>query len=198
LKSKLLLSVLAPLFAALMPLGASSQIMPEKVPTQPTGPVYKNQVFLGWGYTSLNQVNGSRSGLQGVTGSYTREFGSHFGVIGEYGHYAWDVTSSNPGHPSVDLFLAGPEVHANLYEKFSGFARGYLGTAHTGGVSIQPDISFAGGPGLGVDYNHSARWGIRLYGDLIGSSFTLVPFVPGNSTHLRWNARAGIGVFYHF
>jgi len=184
-----------------MPMGASCQVIPEKVPAQQTGPVYKNEAFIGWGYTSINQVTGSRSGLQGVAGSYTRDFSDHFGVTAEFGHYAWDVTATNPenpGKPSVDLFLAGPEVRANLYEKFSGFAHGLLGTAHTGGVSIRPDVSFAGGLGLGVDYNHSTRWGIRVYGDAIGSAFTEVPYQPGFSSHTRWNARAGIGVVYHF
>jgi hypothetical protein len=49
-----------------------------------------------------------------------------------------------------------------------------------------------------VDYNKSARWSIRAFGDDIASSFTLTPFQPGDSPHKRWNARAGIGVVYHF
>jgi hypothetical protein len=49
-----------------------------------------------------------------------------------------------------------------------------------------------------VDYNKNARWSIRAFGDDIGSSFTLVPFQPGYSPHTRWNARAGIGLAYHF
>jgi hypothetical protein len=198
LKSKLFVSVLAAVFAPFIFTAASCQVMPERVPKQPTGPVYRNSAFLGWGYTSLNQVNGSRSGLQGVTGSYTREIGDHFGVIADFGHYAWDVTASNPGNPSVDQYLVGVQARANLYEKLSGFARGLIGTVHTGGIQIQPDYSFAGGVGLGIDYNHSARWGIRAGGDIIGSSFTLVPFQSGYSTHTRFNARGQIGVVVHF
>ena len=69
---------------------------------------------------------------------------------------------------------------------------------HTGGVAIQPDVSFAGGVGVGLDYNKNARWAIRAYGDDIGSSFTVTPYQPGYSPHTRWNARAGIGLVYHF
>jgi hypothetical protein len=197
LKSKLFVSVLVAAFAFLTPAAANCQVAPER-PAQLAGPVYKNSVFLGWGYTSLNQVNGSRSGLQGIAGSYTRDLSDHFGVVGEFGHYAWNVTASNPGSPSVDQYLVGGQVRANLYEKLSGFARGLIGTVHTGGVNIQPDYSFAGGAGLGVDYNHSQRWGFRVSGDIIGSAFTLVPYQTGYSTHARWNARAGVGVVYHF
>jgi hypothetical protein len=78
------------------------------------------------------------------------------------------------------------------------FAHALIGAAHTGGVSIQPDESFAGGVGLGLDYKLSERLGIRAYGDDIGSSFTLTPFQPGFSPHRRFNARASIGATYRF
>jgi hypothetical protein len=198
LKSKFLLFVLTPVLALSMPLASSGQVAPDRNPTVRTGPDYKYSAFVGWGYTSLNQVNQSRSGLQGVTASVTRTFGDHFGIAIDGGHYAWAVTSANAGNPSVDLFLAGPEVHGDLYGKFSGFAHGLLGGAHTGGVIISPKVSFAGGFGVGVDYNHSARFSLRAFGDDIGSSFTLVPFQKGFSPHMRWNARAGFGVVYHF
>jgi len=198
LKSKSFVSALAAVFSFLIPAAASCQIMPERVHAQPTGPVYKNSVFLGWGYTSLNQVNGSRSGLQGVTGSYTRDLGDHFGVVADFSHYAWDVTATNAGSPSVNQFLVGVQARANLYEKLSGFARGLIGTVHTGGVQIQPDYSFAGGVGIGMDYNRSARWAIRAGGDIIGSAFTVVPYQTGYSTHTSWSGRGQIGIVYHF
>lgn len=160
--------------------------------------MYKYQAYVGWGYTSLNQVNQSRSGLQGVSGSIMRGFGDHFGLKLDGGHYAWPVTASNTGNPTVDLFLAGPVIHGNLFEKWSGFAEGLLGGAHTGSVSIQPNVSFAGGIGVGLDYNFKPRWSLRMSGDDIGSSFTLVPFQPGYSPHMRWNARGGIGLAYRF
>jgi hypothetical protein len=198
LKSKLLFSILAVVSAIVIPISAVGQVAPEKPPKDLSGPDYKYEVYVGYGYTSLNQVNQSRSGLQGVSGSVMRKFGDHFGVKVDGGHYAWSVTAANTGNPTVDLFLAGPVVRGNLFEKWSAYAEGLLGGAHTGGVSIQPNVSFAGGLGLGVDYNKSARWSIRAFGDDIGSSFTLSPFQPGFSPHMRWNARAGIGVVYHF
>lgn len=198
MNSKLLLLILAVASAIVAPVSAIGQVAPERAPRDLTGPDYKYEVYVGYGYTSLNQVNQSRSGLQGITGSVTRDLGDHFGVKVDGGHYAWPVTSSNIGNPTVDLFLAGPVIRGNLFAKWSVYAEALLGGAHTGNVSIQPNVSFAGGFGMGVDYNKSARWSIRAYGDDIGSSFTLVPFQPGFSPHMRWNARAGIGLAYHF
>lgn len=198
MKSKLLISLVAAALALVVPTAAVSQIAPEKPPKDVTGPVFKYDAYVGYGYTSLNQVNQSRSGLQGVSASVTRYFGDHFGVKADGGYYAWKVTASNPGSPKVDMVLVGPVVRGNLFEKWSGYAEGLFGGVHTGGVSIQPDISFARGFGVGVDYNRSARWSVRVFGDDIGSAFTIQPYQSGYSTHMRWNARAGIGLVYHF
>lgn len=200
MKRKLLLSILAVMPAALMPLASQSQILPEKAPAVATGPVYKYRGYVGWGYTSINQVSQSRSGLQGVDGSFTRDFGKYFGVTAQGGHYAWSVTASNSaiGSPTVDQLLGGPEFHAELYGPTSIFVHGLLGIVHTGGVQISPSVSFAGGMGLGMDYNLTPRVALRLYGDNIGSSFTVTPYQPGYSPHIRWNAHAGFGVVYKF
>lgn len=197
---KSLLSILAVLPAALMPLAAHSQIRPEKPPAVVTGPTYKYQGFVGWGYTSINQVSLSRSGLQGVTASITRDWGKYFGLTAQGGHYAWSVTASNAaiGSPSVDMALVGPEFHAPLYGPTSMFIHGMIGAVHTGGVNIAPDVSFAGGIGLGMDYALTPRVALRLYGDNIGSDFTITPYQSGYSPHIRWNAHAAFGVVYKF
>ncbi|MGA8728283.1 MAG: hypothetical protein WB608_05990 [Terracidiphilus sp.] len=200
MKRKLLLLILAMIPAAFLPLAAIGQVEPDKAPAVANEPTYKYEVFAGWGYTSLNQVNQSRSGLQGVSLSVTRDWGKYFGLTAEGGHYAWGLTSSNAivGSPTVDMYLAGPALHAPLYGRFSMMVHGLLGAVHTGNVSIRPDYSFAGGVGIGLEYAKSSRFGLRLYGDDIGSSFTLVPFQPGYSPHRRFNARASIGVVYKF
>lgn len=200
MKSTLLLSIVAAASAIVVPIAALGQVAPEKPPKDLSGPTYKYQAFVGWGYTSLNQVNQSRSGLQGITASVARDFGEHFAVKVDGGHYAWTVTSSNAsvGNPSVDLFLAGPVLRANIFENWSAFVEGMMGGAHTGNISIQPKVSFAGGIGIGVDYNFSPRLALRMYGDDIGSSFTLSPYQPGFSPHRRWNARGNIGIAYRF
>jgi len=183
---------------ALMPLAAISQIAPEKSPSRSAGQEYKYKAYVGAGYTSLNQLNQSNSGLLGVTVSITRNWGKYFGLTAQGGHYQWTVTSSNPYAASVNMYLAGPEFHADLYEHLSIFAHGLIGAEHTGGVSIRPDESFAGGVGMGLDYKLGPRLGLRAYGDDIGSSFTLVPYQPGFSPHRRFNAHASIGVTYSF
>jgi hypothetical protein len=198
LKSKLLFLILAVASAIVVPISANGQVAPEKPPKDLSGPDYKYEAYIGYGYTSLNQVSQSRSGLQGITGSLMRGFGDHFGLKADIGYYAWDVTATNTGNPTVTMYLVGPEVHGHLFEKWSAFAEGLLGGVQTGGVTIQPDVSFAGGVGVGLDYNKNARWSIRAYGDDIGSAFTVVPYQPGFSAHTRWNARAGIGLVYHF
>jgi hypothetical protein len=198
LKSKLLFLILSVASAIVVPISANGQVAPEKPPKDLSGPDYKYEAYIGYGYTSLNQVSQSRSGLQGITGSLMRGFGDHFGLKADIGYYAWDVTATNTGNPTVTMYLVGPEVHGHLFEKWSAFAEGLLGGVQTGGVTIQPDVSFAGGVGVGLDYNKNARWSIRAYGDDIGSAFTVVPYQPGFSAHTRWNARAGIGLVYHF
>lgn len=197
---KLLLSILAVMPAALMPLAAHSQIRPEKPPAVITGPVYKYRGYVGWGYTSINQVSQSRSGLQGIDASFTRDWGKYFGLTAQGGHYAWSVTASNAaiGSPTVDHILAGPEFHAALYGPTSIFLHGLIGAVHTGGVTISPTVSFAGGIGVGMDYSLTPRMALRLYGDNIGSSFTVTPYQTGYSPHIRWNAHAGLGLVYKF
>ncbi|MGA9586722.1 MAG: hypothetical protein WBQ95_15415 [Terracidiphilus sp.] len=201
MKSKLLFSILAVASAIVVPISAIGQVAPERPPKDLTGPDYKYEVYVGYGYTSINQVNQSRSGLGGIDTSITRSLSEHFGIKGMYGHYLWNVTATNPGNPeppTVDMFLGGAVIHGNLFEKWSVYAEGLMGGVHTGGVSTQPDVSFAGGLGGGLDYNKNAHWTVRADGDYIGSSFTLVPYQPGFSAHTRWNARGGIGVAYHF
>jgi hypothetical protein len=197
LKRKQSFWVVAAVAVALTPVAANCQIAPERTPSR-ANQEFKYKAFVGAGYTSLNQVNQSNSGLLGVTLSVTRNFGKYFGVTAQGGHYQWTVTSSNPFDASVNMYLAGPEVHADLYEHLGIFVHGLLGAEHVGGVSIRPAESFAGGIGMGLDYKLGPRLGLRAYGDDIGSSFTLVPFQPGFSPHRTFSAHAAIGVTYNF
>ena len=198
MKRKSLLFLLTAAGAILAPLAAIGQISPEKPATPSTEPTYKYEVYAGGGYTSLNQVNQSRSGLVGVDVGAMRNWGKYFGINGQYGHYAWTVTSANAGNPFVDMILVGPEVHALLYGRFGGSFRTWFGTAHVGNVAIQPNYSFAGGLGLGLDYKLTPKLALRLAGDDIGSAFTVVPYSSGASTHTRWNAHATVGLAYKF
>jgi hypothetical protein len=96
--------------------------------------------------------------------------------------------------------MFGPEIHANVYGKFNGFFHALLGGEHTGGEGETPNISFAGGPGGGLEYNLSPRLALRASGDYIGASFSLRNNTPelGNSPHRTWNSRASVGAVYRF
>jgi hypothetical protein len=189
-----------------MPLAASSQVAPDRG-SRSTGqdqPTYKWEAFAGYGYTSLNQVNQSRSGLQGVEASVTRDWGKYFGVTANGAYYRYPISQpvvlNSTLIPSVDVVLFGPVVHAEIWGKFSGFAHALLGGEHTGGESQTPNISLAGGFGGGMEYSLGPRLSLRASGDDIASSFSVTGNSPalGYSPHEHWNSRASFGVVYKF
>jgi hypothetical protein len=195
---KWLLSILA-VPAALLPLAAAAQVAPEK-PARPVLDEPKYQVYAGFSYTSLNQVNQSRYGLIGANVELSRNFGRWFAVVGDGAYFPSSYASGNPGTPKVSMFLGGVELHAPVFENWNIFGRVLIGGEHTGGENMTPDVSFAGGPGFGVEHTMGRRWAIRASGDDIASAFSLTNNSPqlGNSPHRRWNARAGLGLVYRF
>ncbi|HEY1903481.1 MAG TPA: hypothetical protein VGG56_13680 [Terracidiphilus sp.] len=206
MKRTFLLSILAMVPAALMPLAAASQVSPtggSNAPDQ-AEKTFKYQAYAGYAYTSLNQINQSRYGLQGVNLSITRDFGRYFGVTAEGDYFKLPIKSpvviNSPAKPSVYSVFLGPEIHANVYGHFGGFVHVLLGGEHTGGESQTPNISFAGGPGGGIDYNLNPRFSVRASGDYIGASFSLTGNSGelANSPHRTWDSRASIGVVYRF
>jgi len=189
---------------ALMPLRAAAQVNPEAAPaTQSGAPSFKYAGYAGFAYSSLNQVNTSRYGLIGAKISVTREWGNYFGLTGAIDYFKPPLSNAspgNPGDPSVYTVLAGPELHAVVFEKVSALFFGELGVEHTGGESMIPNISFAGGLGGGMEYNLSPRLAVRAEGDRVAASFSLINNTPqlSNSTHRTWDARASVGVVYRF
>ena len=200
MKRKLWFAMLALSAGALTPISAIGQLAKPDAPAQPEKlePTYRYAVSAGYGYTSLNQINQSRSGLQGVEVSVMRDFSRHFGLMADGAVYQYAIKSGNPGSPSVDMVLFGPMLHADLYGRFGAFVRAFIGGEHTGGDSISPNISVAGGFGLGMDYKLNPRFSLRASGDDILASFAQDPGHLGNSTHRRANGRAALSVVYHF
>jgi hypothetical protein len=198
LKRTSLLAIVAAACAALLPVTANGQLAKERTaPAKQTdAPTW--EVFAGYGYTSLNQVNQSRYGLQGVNVSVTRNFGRFFGVTADGAYYSKPMSSGNPGDPTVTTFMAGPVLHGQLTERVGLLVHVLLGGAHTGGESMTPDVSFAGGMGVGAEYKLSKRLWLRASGDDIFSSFVSDPNHQGYSAHRRGNSRAAFGVAYKF
>jgi hypothetical protein len=188
-----------------MPLAATSQIAPDRpARTEQAEPTYKYEVFAGYGYTSLNQVNQSRNGLQGVNVTATRDWGKYFGLTADGGYYAYAYGETNPGSPKVDLLLFGPVVHGSLVKDLDGFFHVLLGGEHTAGENANPKLSFAGGFGVGMDYKLNRRFTLRASGDDIFSSFTANGSKAVCSTgsecspHEHANSRAAFGLVYKF
>jgi hypothetical protein len=202
LKRTFLLSITAAAAALLMPLAAMSQVAPdsESGPPTPPAPTPKYEVMVGYAYSTLNQVNQSRYGLQGVQVAVSRDWGKHFALTALGDEYKWATNTGNPGKPVITSFLIGPELRANLYGPVDGFFRGLLGGEHTGGESETPNISFAGGVGGGLEWALSKHLAVRLSGDRIGASFSLAnnSQTLAYSPHRTWNTRATIGVAYRF
>lgn len=199
LMRKWLVSLLA-VPAILLPLSAAAQVVPEKAPRPADTGAPKYKVFAGFSYTSLNQVNQSRYGLIGGNVEVSRDFGRFIAVLGDGAFYPASLGSGNPGSPTVAQAFGGLEVHGNVFENWSLFAHGLMGGEHTGGESMTPKISFAGGVGMGIEHTLGSRWAVRAFGDDIGSAFSFRNNSTqiGNSPHRRWNARASIGIVYRF
>jgi hypothetical protein len=204
-----LLSILAAVLAAFMPLAATSQIFHGRGATpaaEKTATATKYEIFAGYGYTSLNEVDNSRNGLQGLTLSITRDWGKYFGLTADGGYYAYTYDAANPGNPTVDMCLLGPVLHAHIAGNVDGFFHVLLGGEHIAGQftpAVTPKVSFAGGAGGGFDYKVGSRLWLRLYGDDIASSFaananTQICTNGGCSAHERRDARASFGVVYKF
>jgi hypothetical protein len=185
---------------------ASSQVAKAKhsADVDQSETVYKWEGFGGFAYTSLNNVNTSRSGLIGAKFGITRDWGRFFGVTGEGTFYSKSLSSpaiaDSTQKPKETTVLFGPVIHATLYGPVSGFVEGLLGGEHIGGTSQTPNISFAGGIGGGMEWKISRHLAARAFGDDIGSSFSLInnSAALGNSPHRTWSSRAGIGIVYKF
>lgn len=204
MKRKVLLTILAALPVALLPVALAAQAPAAAEKAEVT---YKNEAGVGFGYTALNQVNNSRYGLMGVDVSVARGFGKYFDLMAQGDYYKWaantggsSVSNSNPGDPSVSSALFGPKFHAPIAGPVDAFIKILIGGEHTGGESMDPKLSFAGGFGGGMDYKLNKRWAVRIQGEKIYASFSLRnnSSEAGYSSHRSSNAQAAVGVVYHF
>jgi hypothetical protein len=206
LKRTQLLVIAAVAAAVLMPLAAICQVdletqESESAKPEKPAPTYKYEAYVGYGYSSINQVNQARHGLQGVDAALTRDWGRHFGLTAEGAFYKWPISNSgggNPGNPSVFSILGGPEYHLQIWGPITGYAHALLGFEHTAGEAMNPNSSFAGGGGGGAEWTLGQHLAIRAQGDDIAASFSLINAQPGYSAHRTRSSRATFGVVYRF
>ena len=95
MKRMFLFSFLALIPAALVPLAAIGQVSSTSgsKSSDELEKTFKYEVYAGYAYTSLNQVNQSRYGLSGVNLSVTRDWGRYFGLIAEGDYYKFPFGS---------------------------------------------------------------------------------------------------------
>jgi hypothetical protein len=191
------------LAAALAPMPAVGQLNQEGAPPPEQSATYKYEVYVGAAYSRIRQVPESYSGLVGGKVSVGRDWGKYFQLAGSGDYYTVGTGHSElptPGHPTMYTFMVAPTVHATLYENLSGEFFGEVGGEHTGGESMTPSISFAGGFGGGLTYNLFQRLAVQLTGDRVAASFSLPGNTPqlGYATHRTWNVRGTLGVVYRF
>jgi hypothetical protein len=202
LKRTLFFLLAAAIPALMMSQGATAQVNPEAAPTQAQA-APKYEVFVGVAYSRLRQVPVSYSGLVGGKASVSRDFGKYFQLMGSGDYYSLGTGHSdipNKGNPTIYTFLVGPALHAELFGNLSGVVFGEIGGEHTGGESVTPNISFAGGFGGGLTYNLNRKFAVQLTGDRVAASFSLPNNNPvlANSTSRTWNARGTFGLVYRF
>jgi hypothetical protein len=201
LKRSFLLTIVAGALAGLLAPAAHAQVTstPEAPPPPAAAPL-KYEVSVGFGYSTINQLNQSRYGLQGIEASAARYWGRHFAMVLLGDEYKWATSKGNPGNPSIVSILVGPQFRMNIVGPVDGFFRGTMGAEHTGGENMTPDFSFAGGIGGGIDIAVNRRFAVRISGDRIGASFSVANNSPSvsYSPHLTWNTRASLGVIYRF
>lgn len=203
LKRTFLFLILTAALAIAVCAPAAAQVNPEAAPGPSQATSTKYEAYVGLAYTRLRQVPVSFSGLIGGKATLARDWGKYFQLMGSADYYRVGIGRTNlpsPGNPSVYTFMVGPGIHATIYGKLSGQLFGELGVEHTGGEGMIPSYSFAGGFGGGLAYGLGHNLGVQLTADRVGASFSL----PGNtpqlaySTNRTWNARATLGVVYHF
>ncbi len=200
LKRTFFFCILAAGFAALP---AAAQLNPEEAPPEQGAQAYKYEGYFGAAYTRIRQVPNSYSGLVGEKISLGRDWGKYFQLAGTVDYYTLGTGSVNnpsPGHPTAYTFMAAPTFHVTLYENLSGEFFGEMGGEHTGGESMTPNISFAGGFGGGFTYGLSHNFAVQLTGDRVGASFSLPNNTAelGYASHRTWNARVTMGLVYRF
>ena len=203
MKSKILLRVLIVLAAALTPLAATAQVNPDEAKAPEQAAPYKYEVFAGVAYSRIRQVPVTYSGLLGGKVYVARDWGNYFQLMASADYYKMGIGHAylpNPGSPSIFTFLVGPGIHATLYDNLSGMVFAELGAEHTGGESMTPKVSFAGGFGGGLTYNLNHRFALQLTGDRVAASFSLPNNSPllAYSSHMTWDARGTFGVVYRF
>jgi len=189
--------------AALFPLCAAAQTSASSSGGEDTDKPSHYDIFVGAGATSQNQIVHSHGLLVGFEVGVTRNWGKYFGLNAQGASFMKSTSADNTSggqSPQYSQFLAGPELHAQLYEKMSGSVHLLVGGSHTGGSGItgSPNVAFSMAFGAGLDYRLKQHFSLRLTGDRVKTSFVQGASGSGNSPHPYQNVQTALGVVYHW
>jgi hypothetical protein len=189
--------------AALLPICAGAQTSASSTGADDNPKASRYDIFVGAGATSQNQIVHSHGWLIGVEVGVTRNWGKYFGLNVQGASFFASTSSANTVDgvsPQYSQFLAGPELHAQIYNKVSGNVHVLVGGSHTGGTGITgtPDVAFSTAVGAGLDYRLKPHFSLRLTGDRVGTSFVQGASGSGNSPHPYANVQTALGVVYHW
>ena len=188
--------------AALLSISAGAQTSASSSGGDETQKQSRYDIFAGAAGTSQNQIVHAHGLLVGFEIGVTRNWGKYFGLNVQGASFMTSTSSQNTAgglSPNYSQFLAGPELHAQIYERVSGNVHVLLGGSHTGGTGITgtPNVAFSTGFGAGLDYRVTQHFSLRLNGDRVGTSFVQTTSGSGNSPHPYSNVQAALGVVYH-
>jgi hypothetical protein len=134
----------------------------------------------------------------------TRNWGKYFGINAQVSNMSYSLSSTNQSvtgiSPNYTQILAGPDVHATLYERVSGGVHLLVGISHTGGSGFvgTPSISISNDIGAYMQYRLTPRFSLRLGGDRVATSYVEGAANLGYTPHRYSNVQSAIGVVYHF
>ena len=191
------------ILAVLLPISVAAQVSVSDSSDE-GGKPSRYDIFVGAGFTTQNQIVHSHGFLVGPSAGITRNFGKYFGLNAQGSYTPHSLPSANMSEsglaPTYVQILAGPELHAQVYDNFSGNVHILFGGSHTYGTGVtgSPSVAFSYGLGAALDYRLTPRFSLRWSTDHVRTANVQGNTTSGNSLHGYSNIQTAFGVVYHW